>query len=177
MSSQKSMSTNLSHGSSSERETHVYIAKLAKQTERYDEMVECMKRAAKLDVKLTVEERNLLSVGYKNVIEVVAANPQSEKSLPRRNSKKVELNYSDVNNDKEHSYDESCANKSASHSTLRNTSSVSHWDGEWHSDLLGCCSEPLLCIKTFFCPCGTFSKIAIVATNRHMSSIGTLQCF
>jgi 14-3-3 protein epsilon len=32
------------------------------------EMVEAMKRVAKLDVELTVEERNLLSVGYKNVI-------------------------------------------------------------------------------------------------------------
>lgn len=31
-------------------------------------MVEAMKRVAKLDVELTVEERNLLSVGYKNVI-------------------------------------------------------------------------------------------------------------
>jgi 14-3-3 protein epsilon len=34
----------------------------------YAEMVECMKKVAKLDVELTVEERNLLSVGYKNVI-------------------------------------------------------------------------------------------------------------
>lgn len=32
------------------------------------EMVESMKKVAKLDVELTVEERNLLSVGYKNVI-------------------------------------------------------------------------------------------------------------
>lgn len=32
------------------------------------EMVESMKKLAKLDVELTVEERNLLSVGYKNVI-------------------------------------------------------------------------------------------------------------
>jgi len=32
------------------------------------EMVECMKRVASLDVELTVEERNLLSVAYKNVI-------------------------------------------------------------------------------------------------------------
>ncbi|KAK4802260.1 hypothetical protein SAY86_000463 [Trapa natans] len=32
------------------------------------EMVEAMKKLAKLDVELTVEERNLLSVGYKNVI-------------------------------------------------------------------------------------------------------------
>lgn len=32
------------------------------------EMVEAMKNVAKLDVELTVEERNLVSVGYKNVI-------------------------------------------------------------------------------------------------------------
>lgn len=31
-------------------------------------MVEAMKKVAKLDVELTVEERNLVSVGYKNVI-------------------------------------------------------------------------------------------------------------
>ncbi|KAL3636207.1 Growth-regulating factor 12 [Castilleja foliolosa] len=51
-----------------ERETHVYNAKLSEQAERYDEMVECMKRIAELDVELSVDERNLLSVGYKNVI-------------------------------------------------------------------------------------------------------------
>ncbi|KAL4184281.1 hypothetical protein AMTRI_Chr10g224790 [Amborella trichopoda] len=51
-----------------ERESHVYMAKLAEQAERYDEMVESMKKVAKLDLELTVEERNLLSVGYKNVI-------------------------------------------------------------------------------------------------------------
>ncbi|KAL8088243.1 hypothetical protein AgCh_038141 [Apium graveolens] len=50
------------------RDTFVYSAKLAEQAERYDEMVEAMKNVAKLDVELTVEERNLLSVGYKNVI-------------------------------------------------------------------------------------------------------------
>ncbi|RXH99094.1 hypothetical protein DVH24_011419 [Malus domestica] len=51
-----------------ERENYVYTAKLAEQAERYDEMVEAMAKVAKLDVELTVEERNLLSVGYKNVI-------------------------------------------------------------------------------------------------------------
>jgi len=44
------------------------MAKLAEQAERYDEMVEAMKKVAKLDVELTIEERNLLSVAYKNVI-------------------------------------------------------------------------------------------------------------
>ncbi|GMP80270.1 hypothetical protein CsSME_00035433 [Camellia sinensis var. sinensis] len=51
-----------------EREQLVYLARLAEQAERYDEMVEAMKKVAKLDVELTVEERNLVSVGYKNVI-------------------------------------------------------------------------------------------------------------
>ena len=52
----------------SEREENVYKAKLAEQAERYDEMVESMKKVASLDVELSVEERNLLSVAYKNVI-------------------------------------------------------------------------------------------------------------
>ncbi|XP_076364660.1 14-3-3 protein epsilon-like [Tachypleus tridentatus] len=51
-----------------EREDKVYEAKLAEQAERYDEMVEAMKYVASLDIELTVEERNLLSVAYKNVI-------------------------------------------------------------------------------------------------------------
>jgi len=50
------------------REDHVYQAKLAEQAERYDEMVEAMKKVAQMGVELSVEDRNLLSVAYKNVI-------------------------------------------------------------------------------------------------------------
>ncbi|KAG9297596.1 hypothetical protein G9A89_007671 [Geosiphon pyriformis] len=50
------------------REDYVYLAKLAEQAERYEEMVENMKQVASSDQELTVEERNLLSVAYKNVI-------------------------------------------------------------------------------------------------------------
>ncbi|KAL5997887.1 14-3-3-like protein D [Asimina triloba] len=57
-----------SMASDKEREIFVYMAKLAEQAERYDDMVESMKKVANLNVELTVEERNLLSVGYKNVI-------------------------------------------------------------------------------------------------------------
>ncbi|KAJ7474557.1 14-3-3 domain-containing protein [Mycena galericulata] len=53
---------------SQSRDNSVYLAKLAEQAERYDEMVENMKRVASTDQELTVEERNLLSVAYKNVI-------------------------------------------------------------------------------------------------------------
>ncbi|XP_076883609.1 14-3-3-like protein D isoform X1 [Bidens hawaiensis] len=51
-----------------ERDNFIYLAKLAEQAERYDEMVEAMKKVATLNIELTVEERNLLSVGYKNVV-------------------------------------------------------------------------------------------------------------
>lgn len=47
------------------------MAKLAEQAERYEEMVEYMEKvSASLEEKeeLTAEERNLLSVAYKNVI-------------------------------------------------------------------------------------------------------------
>ncbi|CAA7395702.1 unnamed protein product [Spirodela intermedia] len=54
----------------SSREENVYMAKLAEQAERYEEMVEFMEKVVKAvnTEELTVEERNLLSVAYKNVI-------------------------------------------------------------------------------------------------------------
>ncbi|KAI4389806.1 hypothetical protein MLD38_001989 [Melastoma candidum] len=52
----------------SQREELVYMAKLAEQAERYEEMVEFMEKVSLSSDELTVEERNLLSVAYKNVI-------------------------------------------------------------------------------------------------------------
>jgi 14-3-3 protein epsilon len=50
-------------------EEHVYMAKLAEQAERYEEMVEYMKQVAQgSTADLSLEERNLLSVAYKNVV-------------------------------------------------------------------------------------------------------------
>jgi len=51
-----------------DREENIYDAKMAEQAERYDEMVTAMKCIAKSNVPLSIEERNLLSVAYKNVI-------------------------------------------------------------------------------------------------------------
>ena len=53
---------------SGDRDTLVYKAKLAEQAERFDEMVTDMKEVSRQPQELTVEERNLLSVAYKNVI-------------------------------------------------------------------------------------------------------------
>jgi len=70
------------------REESVYMAKLAEQAERYDEMVEAMKKVACLDVELTVEERNLLSVAYKNVIGARRASWGSSLRLNKRKKTK-----------------------------------------------------------------------------------------
>ncbi|MCJ1483552.1 14-3-3 protein [Schaereria dolodes] len=77
-------------------EDHVYLAKLAEQAERYEEMVEYMKNVASADQELTVEERNLLSVAYKNVIgarraswRIVTSIEQKEES--KNNSSQVGL--------------------------------------------------------------------------------------
>eukprot|EP00897_Mesotaenium_endlicherianum_P003264 jgi/Mesen1/2966/ME000176S02011 len=71
-----------------ERESYVYMAKLAEQAERYDEMVESMKKVANLDVELTVEERNLLSVGYKNVIGARRASWRIMSSIEQKEENK-----------------------------------------------------------------------------------------
>ncbi|KAL0408738.1 UNVERIFIED_CONTAM: 14-3-3-like protein GF14 iota [Sesamum radiatum] len=71
-----------------ERENHVYMAKLAEQAERYDEMVESMKKVAKLDVELSVDERNLLSVGYKNVIGARRASWRIMSSIEQKEESK-----------------------------------------------------------------------------------------
>ncbi|RCI15140.1 hypothetical protein L249_6967 [Ophiocordyceps polyrhachis-furcata BCC 54312] len=77
-------------------EDAVYLAKLAEQAERYEEMVENMKIVASEDRDLTVEERNLLSVAYKNVIgarraswRIVTSIEQKEES--KGNSSQVTL--------------------------------------------------------------------------------------
>ena len=94
-----------------EREDNVYKAKLAEQAERYDgkiwqrwtpqrivwhnsfffspEMVKAMKDVASLDVELTVEERNLLSVAYKNVIGARRASWRIISSIEQKEENKA----------------------------------------------------------------------------------------
>jgi len=50
------------------RDENVFMARLAEQAERYEDMVEYMKRVATMGAELSLDERNLLSVGYKNSV-------------------------------------------------------------------------------------------------------------
>ncbi|GAV59249.1 LOW QUALITY PROTEIN: 14-3-3 domain-containing protein, partial [Cephalotus follicularis] len=81
------------------RDQYVYMAKLAEQAERYEEMVKFMEKLVTSSTpatELSVEERNLLSVAYKNVIgslraawRTVSSIEQKEES--RRNEEHVIL--------------------------------------------------------------------------------------
>lgn len=52
----------------SDKDEQVQRAKLAEQAERYDDMAAAMKSVTETGVELSNEERNLLSVAYKNVV-------------------------------------------------------------------------------------------------------------
>lgn len=52
----------------SNKEEEVQRAKLAEQAERYDDMASAMKKVTESNSELSNEERNLLSVAYKNVV-------------------------------------------------------------------------------------------------------------
>lgn len=63
-------------------------------------MVESMKKVAMLDVELSVDERNLLSVGYKNVIgarraswRIMSSIEQKEESKGHENNVKLIRDY------------------------------------------------------------------------------------
>nr|AAZ66944.1 117M18_25 [Brassica rapa] len=82
------------------RDQYVYMAKLSEQAERYEEMVQFMEQlvtgGATPSSELTVEERNLLSVAYKNVIgslraawRIVSSIEQKEES--RKNEEHATL--------------------------------------------------------------------------------------
>lgn len=51
-----------------DRDSYVSTAKCLEQAERFDDMAVCMKEVTKFDKELNNEERNLLSVAFKNVV-------------------------------------------------------------------------------------------------------------
>ncbi|KAK1410487.1 hypothetical protein QVD17_37024 [Tagetes erecta] len=122
------------------------------------------KETEKLQVELEHSQANL-DVGQCEVIQHLIE--VTEVVASKAESKKEEHSYSDLNKYKEK---QSESNYSVTSKKDLVSTRVSHQDEEWHSDLLGCCSEPWMCIKTFLFPCGASSKIATVATGRHTTS-------
>lgn len=50
------------------RDENLYMAKITEQTERFEDMLEYMNKVVAAEANLSIEERNLLSVAYKNSI-------------------------------------------------------------------------------------------------------------
>nr|ANN87788.1 14-3-3 protein [Cryptocaryon irritans] len=50
------------------REENIYMSKIAEQTERFEDMLKYMKQVVQSNAELSIEERNLLSVAYKNTV-------------------------------------------------------------------------------------------------------------
>ena len=70
------------------REELVYLAKLYEKAERYPDMVQTINKFVELDPKLTRNERNILSAGYKNIISDKRASWRLLNSMERKESKK-----------------------------------------------------------------------------------------
>jgi len=71
------------------REELLYLARLAEQCERYDEMVEYASEFAKAGGdELTLEERNILSVAFKNVVGTRRAAWRVLSSIEKKESNK-----------------------------------------------------------------------------------------
>merc|ERR1719476_1045763 len=82
------------------REQEVYFAKLAEQAERYDEMASHMEEVGKKPDELSVEERNLLSVAYKNAVgsrraawRIITSVEQKEKTKGNEENAKYAKEY------------------------------------------------------------------------------------
>jgi 14-3-3 protein beta/theta/zeta len=93
----------------SEKEEQVQRAKLAEQAERYDDMAAAMKKVTESNSELSNEERNLLSVAYKNVvgarrsswrvissIEQKTEGSERKQSMAREYREKIEKELKDI---------------------------------------------------------------------------------
>ena len=63
------------------REELVFQAKVFEQIDRHDDMIRVMKQIIQIDPCLTLEERNLLSIAYKNAISTLRTACRYLKSL------------------------------------------------------------------------------------------------
>ena len=70
------------------REEYVYLSKLYEKAERFPDMVQSINKYVELDPKLTKEERNVLSAGYKNIISDKRSSWRLLNNLERKEEEK-----------------------------------------------------------------------------------------
>ena len=70
------------------REEYVYLSKLYEKAQRYEDMISAINDYIELDPKLSKEERNILSAGYKNTLYDKRENWKFLSSMERKEMKK-----------------------------------------------------------------------------------------
>jgi 14-3-3 protein epsilon len=70
------------------REEYVYLAKLYERAERYEDMVVWITKFIQLEPKLSMDERNILSAGFKNIIGGKRSSWRLLQNLERKEEKK-----------------------------------------------------------------------------------------
>ena len=70
------------------REELVYLSKLYEKAQSFEKMISSINKFIKLDPKLTKEERNILSAGYKNILFDKRENWKFLNSMERKETKK-----------------------------------------------------------------------------------------
>ena len=70
------------------REEYVYLSKLYERAERYQDMVSVINKFIEITPKLTKDERNILSAGYKNILSDKRASWRLLNSMERKEAKK-----------------------------------------------------------------------------------------
>lgn len=152
---------------------------LRKESEKLQ--VELQRSQSNMDMGQCEVIHHLLGVTRTVASSIPEESTDAKATKDAKVTKKTDSNCKKVNEDSAKSYDDDSPKKQKdAYNAPRSSTPVpynhdlvsstgSHSD-EWHADLLGCCSEPSLCLKTFFFPCGTFSRISSIAKNRPMSS-------
>ena len=88
------------------REEYIYLSKLYERAERYQDMVDSINKFIELDPKLSKEERNILSAGYKNMISDKRASWRLLNSMEKKEVKKKSNQVNYVKEIKNHIEDE-----------------------------------------------------------------------
>ena len=68
------------------REEYIYLAKLYERAERFPNIIKSINKFVELAPKLTKDERNILSAGYKNII---SSTLRLLNSMERKEEKKI----------------------------------------------------------------------------------------
>jgi len=109
----------------SERDAKLLEAKLAEQAERYDEMKAAMVKIVELNAELSREERNLLSVAFKNVVGTRRASWRIVSSIEQKEDQKGDE---------------------------RHVSLIKGYRGKIEAELAGICAEILRILETELIP-------------------------